>query len=67
MLDQEGAKCDEWQLNLVASFLVGRDSLPLSSSERRLRWKRRVSGSTGDRDRLATLCCKDSSWISKCA
>lgn len=36
MLEQEGAKCDEWQLNLVASFSVGRDSLPLGSSKRRL-------------------------------
>lgn len=43
MLDQEGAKCDEWQLNLVVSLLVGRESLPLSSSECRLGWKQQES------------------------
>lgn len=63
MLDQEGAKCDEWQLNLVASLLVGRESLPLSSSECRLQWK--WCQSTGARDQPAPLSCEDSSWVSK--
>lgn len=39
MLDQESAKCDEWQLNLVSSLLVSREILPLSSSECRFQWK----------------------------
>lgn len=55
MLDQEGAKCDEWQLNLVASLLVGRESLPLSSSKRRLQWKRHESANRGQGSASSTL------------
>lgn len=59
MLGQGDAKCDEWQLNLVASLLVGRKSLPLRRRVRRLRWKRRES--TGARDQPALLSCENSS------
>lgn len=47
MLDQEGPKCEERQLNLMASLLAGRHRLPLSSSEHGLRREQRVSPSAG--------------------